>query len=438
MYKSIFFKPLKYSQIYLWTTFLLFALSSKALNLENPLLLFSYISIAFTCIYFGYHLGIRQERRTLYCIKEPSLKLVKFLIVASAFYYFSYGAVYLSEYGASGISNILSIILNPGEAYSAKFEIYEMQKSQNRTNSLARVVVLLGALQGFLIPLLVIFWEKISLKLKILGIISIIVYCSFFLFIGTMKGLGDILIHFALGYMVKTSRTKLQFSGEKRKPKSLKTKLMAITLAFGFIVYMSTSMQSRVSTLGNAMEINPAILENVVTTIFGDEAGVGVIIMLSYPSAGYLGFDKNLSTPFEWSYGLGSMRALNGYKNQYIGGEDYYQKSYPARTEARTGYPALMLWATIFPWLASDLTYFGALIVMIIIGWFIARLWCEAVMYARPLSLALLSSMFILIMYIPANNQIFQSRNSFIGFFVLLAFYIITDRGRKKNVWKKS
>jgi hypothetical protein len=102
-------------------------------------------------------------------------------------------------------------------------------------------------------------------------------------------------------------------------------------------------------------------------------------------------------------------------------------QSYPARTEAETGWPAGLLWATIYPWLASDLTFPGAALFMSVAGWFVARMWVGAHVERDPLSLILFCQMAIFIAYVPANNQLMTSRYTAIGLFTLLGIYAVRN-----------
>ena len=97
--------------------------------------------------------------------------------------------------------------------------------------------------------------------------------------------------------------------------------------------------------------------------------------------------------------------------------------SYPSRTEAVTGWPAGKLWATVYPWLASDLTFPGAAVFMALVGWFMARMWIGARVERDPLSLVLFCQAAIFIAYVPANNQLMTARYTAVGLITLLIIY---------------
>jgi hypothetical protein len=95
------------------------------------------------------------------------------------------------------------------------------------------------------------------------------------------------------------------------------------------------------------------------------------------------------------------------------------------RTEYRTGWPAGQYWATIYPWLASDLTYPGVVVFMVLFGWLFARMWVEGAMKRDTLALIIFGQLAIVVAYIPANNQLGVSRPTTIGLITLAAMYCV-------------
>src|SRR5690606_29897220 len=107
----------------------------------------------------------------------------------------------------------------------------------------------------------------------------------------------------------------------------------------------------------------------------GPKAAYGIYQVLAYPSHGYLGLSKSMSVPFEFSGGAGFSQAFESYRLQYLGGEDRVFATYPFRAETSTGWPAGMFWSTVFPWLASDMTFYLIPLFMAVVGAIFARVW---------------------------------------------------------------
>jgi hypothetical protein len=179
-----------------------------------------------------------------------------------------------------------------------------------------------------------------------------------------------------------------------------------------FLGYMAFAQADRLKAGGQTQFPG----NSVVASVLGPDLARGLQVTLFYPTHGYLGLAYNLQSPFEWTGGLGSSPAFGSYWEQYVGGESEVQNRYTARTERISGWPDGMYWSTIYPWLASDLTYPGALLFIGIMGWFLAKFWQESVVRRSTLSMALFCQLALAIAFIPANNQIGQGRMSLIAF----------------------
>jgi hypothetical protein len=156
--------------------------------------------------------------------------------------------------------------------------------------------------------------------------------------------------------------------------------------------------------------------------------GYGVAMMCLYASHGYEGLALSMELPFEWTYGLGWSRALQVIYSDYLGGSDPFDKSYLARNEVRNTWPALTWWSTIFPWIASDTTFYGTVLVMVLVGFVIGRTWTQVIITGNPVGFALLAQMFTLVFMFPANNALAQTLD---GLFALIGLVMIYAMSRK-------
>ncbi len=355
------------------------------------------------------------------------------LVLAGAAYYFVYGLALLDEYGASGLGSIWASLQDPARAYLSKFAVYQAQQDTGRTNLALQALTLLGVLGAVLVPLLVIRWRRLSPGLRLAGLAGLAVYALFFLYIGTLKGLGDLVIMTLASLMVASVTNP----GRHRTARRRSAKVLGAVLLAAFCAYMVTSQADRVTLFGTEDRIvpNPAV-ERVV----GTHLATGVAAFVIYPTHGYLGLAYNLDTPFRWSYGLGSAPAARSYAVQYLGVDPDEHPPYPVRTEDRTGWPAGLYWATIYPWLASDLTFPGTLLFMALVGWFFAHTWRRASEERQILPTLIFVQLSLLVAYIPANNQLGMSRPSLLGIATLLALYAASavKRGYQRRDRKTS
>lgn len=401
-------------------TFGLFWTGTLAEQVRNPGQLCLFVLAATAAFAAGYAVRIRRWQKTPVVGVDPPTheRRARRLVAVSAVYYLALGAALLVEYGATGPASIWASLQDPAQAYANKFAVYQEQQDSGRVNPSIQVLTLLGVLGTALVPLLVIHWRRLTVGLRLLGLSGMAVYALFFLYIGTLKGLGDFVVMIAAGLLVVMAHGDATRSRAHRAVVRRRSLAIVAVVVALFCAYMVNSQADRVDRFGtqDRVRANPAI-ERVV----GPHLATGVAALVLYPTHGYLGLAHNLETPFVWSRGLGSTPAVASYAGQYLGVDTERHPSYPARTEARTGWPAGLYWSTMYPWLASDLTFPGVVLFMAVLGWFFAAMWLRATRSRRILPTLIFGQLCLLVAYIPANNQLGLSRPATIGLTTLLA-----------------
>lgn len=424
------FTPLRFSLGWLIGTYVLFLVVGDIAAVPDLFKLSAFVALTIACFAGGYWLRAVRFR------SEPAVEVpdapqrvrhAKTLVVLSAGYYLAYGLAYMGEYGVRSVSSVVNAVADPGSAYLAKFDVYAFQNASNLSNPIIQALTLAAVLAAPLVPLLFIYWRQITPDIKLLAFAALAVYAALFVALGTLVGLGNILIFTAVGYLMTRARTTTQ-GRRRRRAAGVLVALIAATFA-GYMIYNQSARLMKVG-IQDRYEPNP-----IVAAVAGDDLARGATVMAFYPTHGYLGLAYNLETPFEWTEGRGAARALDSYLAQYQLADTVSRSTYPERTEARTGWDAGMYWSTIYPWLASDLTWFGAALFMGLVGWWMARWWHEAVA-GSWLALLLFAQSAVLVAYVPANNQLGLSRPNLIGVVTLLALYAATrvkKRGARRS-----
>lgn len=258
---------------------------------------------------------------------------------------------------------------------------------------------------------------------KILYLSLILVSMAYSVFgLGTQKGVGDIVIILVITLWIKALRT--------RTIKKFKRNALYITVLFiAFFSYMQSSRSEALGYEGiSAGKYKTYKEDNLIIDVFGKDVGVGLISFGSYVSNAYPGLNYCLQLPFVWTYGYGGSRAANDYFHRYLGLPSEFENTYPLRMEKKVGWPGLMFWPTAFSWWASDLTWFGVVILMFLYTRVLCLMLKEAYYYNNPLSIATFSYLIIGIIYLPANNQLMQSTGNFISTVVLLIFWFANHK----------
>jgi len=413
------YAPLRLSLAWLLGTYILFLIVGQTGMVDNLAQLTLFVLAATGAFAVGYLLKGRTLKGAQDVAVERTspgqVKQLRLITAASALYFLIYGLAMLAEYGVGDSRQILSALRDPGSAYLAKFDVYDQQIASGATNPIVQALTLLAVLSTPLVPFLIVHLRSLTADVILFAALGLAVYALFFLSIGTLSGLGNLLIFATVAYLVTKARSK------QRRRRRWSTAAIVIA-AIAFAGYMAYNQASRLHATGakHTFEPNP-----VVARFVGENLASGVTVMAFYPTHGYQGLAYNLQTPFRWTHGLGASRALDSYWSQYGLGDSVAGKTYPARTEQRTGWPADTYWATIYPWLASDLTFPGTVLFMGFLGWWLASLWFEAVVKNDKLALLLLCQLAMLIVFVPANNQLGISRVSLVAVTSVLALYAL-------------
>jgi hypothetical protein len=400
-------------------TFGAFWLSGHAKEVQNPvdLCLFIFSSIAL----FAAGYAIRIHHSTPPQMPDgdgvDQLRRVRYLILLGASYQVALSLYQLGEFGATGAGNIWASIKNPAGGYLNKLEVYEIQQSEVGGTTMELLLTLLGVLGTILVPILVIYWRRLSLILRSAGVTGVTLTIAHYLYIGTLKGIGDTVIMVAAGLAIVSAMSGRQIRNRSHRGPAMALAALSFTIFLSYMVYNQASRASEFGT-SKYVTVSPA-----VEAVAGREIASGIAATVHYPTHGYLGLAHNLDTPFSWSYGLGSSRIAFAFAERYTNLDLDTNSTYPERTEMRTGWPALMRWSTIYPWLASDLTFPGAALFMGLIGWLFAKFWMEAAFSRRILSMLIFTQLCQLIAYVPANNQLGLSGPSAVGMLTLVLFY---------------
>ena len=423
--------PLKLGVAWLAGTYLLFLILGQVGKVPDLAKLTGFVAATIATFSAGYWLRARKYVG----LQAPQLKVdsigevlrTRRWVIISAAYLAVAGIAQLLAHGADGPDGVLQAILHPGTAYFARLRGFDVEQAADSSpNTVVQVLTLCAGLSTPLVPLAVLYWRRLTLAPRVAAIAGGGLYASYWLFIGTLKGLGDMLLYAIAALMVLAAWRQRDPRPATLRPRRARWVSSALLLAV-FVGYMAFNQSDRLSYIGatDQFEANP-----VISALTGEEFARGLSVSAFYPTNGYLGLAYNLDTPFVWSHGLGASRALNSYWVRYVGGQTAEATTYPARTEVRTGWPAGMYWATIYPWLASDLGFPGAVVFMGLVGWWLARFWYEAVFLRSKVALLMLCQLTLLLGYVPANNQIGLTAPGLIAFVSLSLVYAIKRPGR--------
>lgn len=346
-----------------------------------------------------------------------------------------------------GLSEVLATITSPGEAYIQAQLMAQMDRDGlvmpiQGYSWVFRISTVLAVFNGLYLPIAVACWRWLPRWYK--PLVWLTIFCSlvYAIGVGAQSGVGFMLFSVlpVILYKIFVERKIARVvQGDRlrvRRPPSKGRLVIAGASSLLLLVATVAFFQiDRAETSGHEISSGDALVGPFGTPtsrgfpLFeGGRLGFGVVMACKYVSHGYTGLALAMELPFEWTYGLGWSKGLQVILRDYLGGPDLFDRSYLARNEEVNQWPALWWWSTIFPWIASDTTFVGTVLVMILIGFGIARVWMEIVVNGNPLGFVLIGQLFVLVFMFPANNALAQTLDAVFAFGGGLTLYFVGKR----------
>lgn len=279
------------------------------------------------------------------------------------------------------------------------------------------------------------FFRENGLFRKILWGSSIVLLIAYFmLFRGAQKTLGDVFILCASAVLIR------MYISKTKRHRNWIGKAVLILMVISFAIVLATVLGARISYLDSigydAFKLHTDFWDvdtnYPIFSLLPEATMLGVDCLIFYLCNGLCGLSYCLASPITWTYGLGTFPDLADILSRRLG-IDVYENTYMYKAYETFGWHHSEQWHTLFPYLASDWTFVGAIIVMGIVTYIYAICWMEILEKKNKEAIYLFSIMNIIWIYLPCNNQIFSTRTTEVVFVICLIMWM----RRKKNVIKK-
>ena len=412
--------PLVLLQLYLTATLVAFAFGPLDFQVPNRGWVILYALLGQASIAFGYlaAMGVRPHgfRSTYSAIGILKLSVVATAILLPA-------TITMHNYGRMGIAEAIT---DPGAAYHARAENFDGY-SKHRFLTITRAFM--SPILALHIPLGIVLWSRMSTAWRMVwmgGGVGIIIKS---LLSGAAIGIFDVVL--TAPWLIWLAFRAQSREGSLQSRRSLPfKKVMALVLSAALIgsgvYYFSYSRQSRYGMVGNEY---PAWTTGWSKDMYGVQipefAEYSVYMLTNYVGQGYVGLGECLELPFEWCFGTGHSVLLMRYAGGSFFGDptELILKSYPGRLYSATGYDYENNWHTIYPWLASDVTFFGAFFIVGLFAYLLSLAWNDALIGANPFAFGFLAQILILFFYVPANSGRLSYPEEMFAFWGLLILW---------------
>lgn len=426
--------PMKTTVIYLLFTILLFVFGPIKWNIPSYTKLVVTLLIYIASFAMGYRYQMQKKLHSKeFPIEELSnpdsenfgfLKSVPFeklslIFVVSCAYSIIRNAIYtLHFYGSIDFTALLNIDL--AGAYQGRLE----SAVQGRWYILILNYLYVFDLFWYIIGIL--YYKKMSGKYKLLFFATIAFNALYTVMGGTLISWAVFIFKLVPFFFLERYKSKTS-TKRKDKKKSKRRTLLIIVLCLAFLMLFSYVQEARLKQFGldaddftyDSGTIAPFIDKEVDLPILN----TAIKFMNFYLVHGYCGMAYAMELPPEFTYGIGFSRDLARNVNAFFG-FDVSGFTYPQRVSDAYGWDNGFCWPSAFTWFASDWSFYGLPIFMFLFGMFLCNVWYSALYEKSIISVVLSSWLWVGIIFLPANNQLFQSFNMFMATTALLVLYL--------------
>lgn len=168
--------------------------------------------------------------------------------------------------------------------------------------------------------------------------------------------------------------------------------------------------------------------DHIIVKYLPDKIKSITLYLSSYISHGYQGLTYALEEDFTSTLGLGFSDFFRHNFLRLVGKLDLedvvVSKTYYGKI-SKYGWETGLVWSTFFVYPASDIGFIGTGVLILLIGILFSLTWIETKSQVNPISTIIFFNICFIIIYFPANNQMFQGGESFLGLSTMILIWII-------------
>ncbi len=455
------FIPLILTGTFFAVTIFLSAFGPMDWHIQNPVKLYSFLLVALVALCGGYLLSTFKFKPVN---KIMNVNISKIVIICSIIYIALFFPLCKSLTG-SWYPNVYLGVSNTGVAYQiAKYY------SEYGSKMVFYINILLSPFVFAIRPFTLFFWKRLSVVAKIFGVAVILLEISLGIAQGLNKQVADIVIQLVLILFIMIFANKKE-TKKQNAIHAIKLLSLILVICLTFVLYYGNSMRNRVSmdkimfdnniinediidikelekleNQNNRVEEVDELIttnakfnfatekENTIWNIMPSKVKSIVNFLTSYFCHGYKGLSYAMEQEFTSSYGLGFSQFFRHNFCKLIGGEAFekqvYSLTYMGKIDAF--WPTGSNWSTFFIFPASDISFFGTILLVFLIGFLFGLAWKDAMSNGNPFALMSFFGFVTMTFYFSANNQMFQMGDTFIAFSFSIILWLIT-----RIFWKK-
>ncbi|WP_296990586.1 hypothetical protein [Thalassospira sp. UBA1131] len=343
-------------------------------------------------------------------------------------------------------SDFLTGLISPEKGYVYKLS----EEAKENFSGNPPVTFLYGALSFsklILIYILVAGWPKLSRRKKTIGSFISIFPIITGVCVGTNKPIFDVALGFSsiilICALIQPGFERLHF---------LKERFVIILMTLSIIIFAGFYYQHTMSVRAGGLEYAASLSSNSNSKVseirvkpgfqeYCESSGdwtLKICSLLStgtiYMTQGYYGMSLSTDVPLETTYGMGHSKFLLEALRKYLD-IDLNPRTFQHKIDDQ--WSATGQWHSAYSQWANDVGFAGVVLVMLALGFYFGGVWVSALIGRNDIAICSIPLIMTLILFIPANNQIFNILGSFASFVVLFTAWtgclVINKFGRCAN-----
>lgn len=463
--------PIRLTVIYLLFSVFVYAFGPFQWVTYKPVLFYSLLFFYVLALWFGYRLGLMSRICDKTSWKESYtellVKIISPLIVVN---FILYVVNIFRDYGFATIDfvglwkQMWVGIQNPGHGYQLRLQRIATLSGANILGGTA--VSLLNYLWAFVkYPIILasmLYFRKLKPYAKVFAVLYLVAVVLFYMSIGTNIDILGVFLFLELPAILGAfTHWKNKTLNKKQVIKLIASLLAGVLLIFSYFTWMMVSRgginryddpsyniggitidigQNATEPLESEPE--PTVAEEtepgdaVAPTTPAQKPGanpqnswVPPIVMKfwvsfsSYFTQGYYGMSLAMNLPWQPMYGVGNSMFLVDLISDHFTDIDQY--TYQVRMEPM-GWDSDIQWHSMYTWIANDVSFFGVVIVMLLIGILFGAMFKDAITTGNPFAKMSIFYFMLMIIFIPCNNQLGQRADTLFSFILLILLWILS------------
>jgi hypothetical protein len=323
---------------------------------------------------------------------------------------------------------LLDALKDQGDAYRRLQQ--QLFITSGQRNNIVAMRTAIAPLVYAILPLGIIRWPSIGWIGRASVALVVATSIIFSILRGTDKELADLfVVGIAAAFVAAGRSITLGKGGGHLVQRYWKLAVLAVVFLI-FAQGMFTTRKSdrlggfvsRTSVCANNSRIC-ADLDNPLISWLPLRQRFGLTVFILSTCSGYYGLEMAMEKPFESSFGVGHSPAALSVYEAVTGDPTVHLRTYTYRNGA-DGWSEDYYWSTLIAWIANDLGFPGAVLVVALIGFMWGRWWREAAAGMSDPAAVLFALTTTMVFYLPANNQVFAGYEGYTIFVIWLGVWL--------------